>query len=276
MVVTDNMYLQRMVKGRSIGGSFVAVRSLAHCDRVDTSLLGACGAWPQNSVDSSRADKFPFRYTGSFGPINDLSPCIQREMERIGKAAADYFHLSGVFGIDFILGDGKLWMLEINPRFPASAEILERSFIASKKDSKTNFQMDSQADSQMDCSIAHLHFAALDGGAAALPTNGTRMFAKEILYLDHAWPALLFSASLLQELQTVIATPFTDDGCCDNAYLTDLPPLQSIIEPSSPIMTLHASAADVAQLQVSMTRYRERLLNVLATASLTTKNVINS
>ena len=264
MVVTDNMYLQRLVEGRSIGGSFVAVRSSAHGDRADTSLLGVCEAWPRTTVASARTVKFPFRYRGSFGPIivpTDLSGSVQKEMERIGKAAADHFQLSGVFGIDFILADGQLWILEINPRFPASAEILERSFISNAQNSQT------------DCSIAKLHLAALGGRAAALPTVGTRVFAKEVLYMDPAWHALLFSAALLEQLQAVISTTAAEGGCSDVACLTDLPPLQSVIHPSSPIMTLHSSADDVEQLQVSMTQYRDRLLDVLATASQTQKAV---
>ena len=256
MVVTDDMYLQRFVEGRSIGGTFITVRSTSEPSRPETRLLGVCEAWPRaGAADSASRDKLSFRYTGSFGPISkspDLSQTVREEMERIGKAAANYFRLSGVFGIDFIVAEGQLWILEINPRIPASAEILEKSFIA----------MTPQISSA--CSIAQLHLAALDGRDFLLPTIGKHTFAKEILYMDRAWPALTFDAALLKELQTIMPPTAAEEDCSDVAYLTDLPTLETVVAPAAPIMTLHVSASDVKQLEISMTHYRDQLLRVLA------------
>lgn len=45
-----------------------------------------------------------------------------------GRAAVEASGLAGLFGIDFIRdAAGRLWPLEINPRFPASAELCERN-----------------------------------------------------------------------------------------------------------------------------------------------------
>jgi predicted ATP-grasp superfamily ATP-dependent carboligase len=35
------------------------------------------------------------------------------------------FHLESMFGIDFILQEERIWVLEVNPRYPASLEVLE-------------------------------------------------------------------------------------------------------------------------------------------------------
>ena len=172
-------------------------------------------------------------------------------MERIGKSAANYFDLSGVFGIDFIVAQEQLWILEINPRIPASAEILEKSFIA----------MTPQTSSA--CSIAQLHLAALNGRDISLPTIGKRVFAKEILYMDRAWPALTFDAALLKELQAIMPPTAAEETCSDIACLTDLPTLETVVAPAAPIMTLHASANNFEQLEISMTHYRDQLLRVL-------------
>ena len=40
---------------------------------------------------------------------------------------ADRFELSGLFGVDFILDGDQVWTLEVNPRYTASVEIVERA-----------------------------------------------------------------------------------------------------------------------------------------------------
>ncbi|HET8624658.1 MAG TPA: ATP-grasp domain-containing protein [Gemmatimonadales bacterium] len=73
----------------------------------------------------------PFRYSGSLlcgGP-----PLFPREAElmlatsRIADAVTATFHLVGLNGIDFIARDGVPWPIEVNPRFTASMELIERA-----------------------------------------------------------------------------------------------------------------------------------------------------
>jgi predicted ATP-grasp superfamily ATP-dependent carboligase len=72
-----------------------------------------------------------FRYAGSI--LCGASPLFAREAE-LAAAAADLaaavveqFELVGLNGIDFIARDGVPWPIEVNPRYTASMELIERS-----------------------------------------------------------------------------------------------------------------------------------------------------
>jgi predicted ATP-grasp superfamily ATP-dependent carboligase len=65
-----------------------------------------------------------FQYAGSIGPVQ-LADDLQHEVMRLGQVVAREFELRGWFGIDFILDRaGELWVLEVNPRYTASMELL--------------------------------------------------------------------------------------------------------------------------------------------------------
>jgi predicted ATP-grasp superfamily ATP-dependent carboligase len=67
-----------------------------------------------------------FRYCGSIGPLT-LPPPLVRQFRRIGRLLADEFGLRGVAGVDAVISRDRVWVVEVNPRYPASAEIIERS-----------------------------------------------------------------------------------------------------------------------------------------------------
>lgn len=102
------------------------------------------GAHPRGAAPSSpartRASGFgapPFIYAGNLYPLRaahtdcSAGPAAWARIEdRAGAVAAavtSAFELRGVNGIDFMLCDGELIVLEINPRYPASAELIERA-----------------------------------------------------------------------------------------------------------------------------------------------------
>jgi predicted ATP-grasp superfamily ATP-dependent carboligase len=67
----------------------------------------------------------PWQYCGSVGPI-DASASLTKSLVRLG----DELQAAGVVGIvgaDLVLGDEQDWVVEINPRWSASTEVLERS-----------------------------------------------------------------------------------------------------------------------------------------------------
>jgi len=66
-----------------------------------------------------------FSYAGSIGPLAS-QPYLDQQWERIGAALARRFGLVGLFGVDAILAGRTVWPIEVNPRYPASAEVLER------------------------------------------------------------------------------------------------------------------------------------------------------
>jgi predicted ATP-grasp superfamily ATP-dependent carboligase len=50
-----------------------------------------------------------------------------RMLERIGNVLARGCGLRGLFGVDAILNEQSVWPVEINPRYTASVEVLERA-----------------------------------------------------------------------------------------------------------------------------------------------------
>jgi predicted ATP-grasp superfamily ATP-dependent carboligase len=66
------------------------------------------------------------RYCGSVHPFSVDRALLDR-MSAIVGAVTDAFGLVGLNGIDFVLREGEPYVLEINPRYAASMELIERS-----------------------------------------------------------------------------------------------------------------------------------------------------
>jgi predicted ATP-grasp superfamily ATP-dependent carboligase len=48
-------------------------------------------------------------------------------LRAIGDVLAERFELVGLFGVDFVLNGDEVWTVEVNPRYTASVEIIERA-----------------------------------------------------------------------------------------------------------------------------------------------------
>ena len=66
-----------------------------------------------------------FQYCGSIGPLS-IDPGVDATIRRIGNVLARRFRLKGLFGVDLIENCGQVWTIEINPRYTASVEVVER------------------------------------------------------------------------------------------------------------------------------------------------------
>ena len=73
----------------------------------------------------------PFAYCGSFGPIDQpgspvsLSKDVRNTVCQMADALVEAGNLRGLFGIDFMTHGEQVWLLELNPRYTASVEVLE-------------------------------------------------------------------------------------------------------------------------------------------------------
>jgi len=65
-----------------------------------------------------------FHYCGSVGPL-PLSDNLRQTLERLGDTVVAASRMKGLFGIDFILQEDIPWLVEINPRYTASMEVIE-------------------------------------------------------------------------------------------------------------------------------------------------------
>jgi predicted ATP-grasp superfamily ATP-dependent carboligase len=176
-------YFQHRVDGRSYSGSFIAAGG-------ESRLLG---------ITQQRLSPGSFRYCGSIGPV-DLPSAERQQFERIGAALSRQFSLVGLFGVDAILADGAVWPVEVNPRYTASMEVLERSL----------------AFSAVACHVA----ACRDG---LLPTEmpGSRgeICGKRIVFAENS---VVVRGDLRQKLTGI----------------ADVPRLGATISPGSPIFTI--------------------------------------
>ena len=77
-------------------------------------------------VGTSWLNARPFGYAGSLGPVV-LEPKMQTAWEAIGTTLAEQFGLRGLFGVDAVVADQIVQPVEVNPRFTASAEIIDRA-----------------------------------------------------------------------------------------------------------------------------------------------------
>ena len=67
----------------------------------------------------------PFAWCGTIAPV-ELPVETVATIARIGDLVAQQTGLRGLFGCDFIVDDVEPWLTEVNPRYPASTELVER------------------------------------------------------------------------------------------------------------------------------------------------------
>ena len=65
-----------------------------------------------------------FQYCGSLAPWS-LPERARQQIKAVGSGLHSEFNLQGLFGVDFIYDGESMWPVEVNPRYPASAEVLE-------------------------------------------------------------------------------------------------------------------------------------------------------
>ncbi len=199
---------QRRIRGRSISAVFVAAAGGAVLLGITRQLIGNRWQAPH-----------PFQYAGSLGPLR-LEAAMWDRIGRIGRVAAECFGLAGLFGVDLIEADAAAWPVEINPRFPASVEILERAGAVE---------------------AVGLHVAACRGGLlpdeVAMPIEGCH--GKLIVYAGHDFVVGEAFAAFAD--RPMRAEPWP--------VMTDVPAVGTAIARGHPVATVHAQAATPAQVE---------------------------
>jgi uncharacterized protein len=112
-IASSAVYQQR-VPGVPCAAVYVARNGTAAPIGITRQLIGE--AW---------LNSHGFQYAGSIGPYS-ISEATQKTLVRLGDWLALQFDLVGLFGVDFMLDGDDVWTLEVNPRYTASVEIVER------------------------------------------------------------------------------------------------------------------------------------------------------
>jgi|WetSurMetagenome_2_1015567.scaffolds.fasta_scaffold47852_2 uncharacterized protein len=154
--------LQQHIPGKACSASFVANGS-------DCVLLGIT----QQIIGERHFGARDFRYCGNILPLPEILEsaeglAIVKQVRKIADFLVREYGLTGINGFDFILNRGEVYLIEVNPRYSASMELIERAY---------NLQ------------IFHLHVdAALNRGLpefdleSRLNRNG--FFGKSILFCE--------------------------------------------------------------------------------------------
>lgn len=203
-------YYQRYVEGVASSAIFCEIRGNCQLLGVSRQLLAACG---------------DFRYGGS---IVDFSRSMQATVPllRLGEALVDRFSLRGLFNVDFVRNTEGWWPLEVNPRYSASVEVLERA-------TGRNFLA--------------LHAAAFDpmrplppGRPMSQPPN--QVFAKAIIYAHTAARVPPAFDNLTAAWNKSSPWP----------AIADLPRVGALIRRGEPLCSLFAEGKDPAAVVQSL------------------------
>ena len=161
----------------------------------------------------------PYAYCGSIGPLA-IPPPLHSEVEAMGQLLAGHYSLVGLFGIDLVIQQQRPWFIELNPRYPASAEILER------------------ATGQ---SLVRLHVDACRGESPELPSiSHGESWGKAILFARHA---LTIAASFPSQIERT----FPQQGNWPS--VADLPATGWKAVAGQPILTVFAQADSLAAVE---------------------------
>ncbi len=170
-----------------------------------------------------------FQWCGNIGPLR----CTARLAERLrclGETLTSYFGLRGVFGADFVLQDETPWLVEINPRYPASLEVLELAsgwhwFCAHA----AVFMADEQARPlRQFCSRPSPLMAAGSDSCCV---------GKAILYAPFA---LQFRLRYIAEIGSIL----TPAGFLSDIAIADVPQEDALVPSRYPILTILARGKD--------------------------------
>ena len=108
-------YYQEHFEGLAASAIFVAARGDAWLAGITRQRIGlACGG------------KHEFQYCGSIAPW-PVAPATSARMLELGRAISQTFQLVGLFGVDLLLQGDEIIPIEVNPRYTASIEVLERT-----------------------------------------------------------------------------------------------------------------------------------------------------
>jgi predicted ATP-grasp superfamily ATP-dependent carboligase len=161
----------------------------------------------------------PFVYAGNIGPWR-LADATTAMLDTLGKLVAERAGLEGLFGVDFLLHENEEWVLEVNPRYPASLEILERATGAAL--------------------LGH-HLAACLQGELLPPPNfspDARCHGKAIVY-----------ARTRCTIDADQAGQWLVEACEAEPSVADVPAAGTVIEPGQPVLTRFASGRTVEEVE---------------------------
>lgn len=229
-------YFQRFIGGTSAAAVYL-------CSRNGSTLLGVT----HQLVGDAAAGAKPWHYSGSVGPLR-ISDAVAAQLARLGELLSERFKLTGLVGVDLVIERDKAWIIEINPRYSSSAEVVERMLGVSVIGAHVKACLGEPA--ELPPSVRSSRGAAKNSEAAADTHGKLILYAKRDATVDEEFHAWAISQSSL------------DPNAC---RLADIPAVGETISAGQPILTAFASASPAKYegemkrriAQVTMKLYKE-------------------
>lgn len=179
--------LQQRIRGRSFGVSFLA---RWRSGRRVVRRLGMCVGLTHRGADAE-----PFLYGGSVGPAEEDTPERSALLARLDKLAdrlAERGKLVGLFNLDLIRAtDGGWYLLEVNPRYSASMELLAGALVSGARVSLIDWHLvaHAEASGELAVEIADRRLAWGEWGTISRSRWDDRKACKCIVYARRDFPA---------------------------------------------------------------------------------------
>ncbi|MBM4000731.1 MAG: ATP-grasp domain-containing protein [Planctomycetes bacterium] len=219
----DLCYFQERIAGRSYAAIYVA-------NGRDAALLGLTRQWIGRTAWGASG----YQYSGS--RTVDRWPCSEDHINAVGKQLAKSFRLQGVFGVDLIAHRGRMFVVEVNPRYTASCELLER---------------------RMSASVVAMHMDACRN--SNLPTSERRPDESHRRQY-HFGKAVLYARSTLSGVPADPVNRLLKQGASrDWPPSADIPAEGSYVAVGHPILTLFAAARNAARIRARLDRRANRV-----------------
>jgi predicted ATP-grasp superfamily ATP-dependent carboligase len=275
-------YFQRRLDGHACAAVYLAAGG-------DAVLLGVTGQLVGAAWCGARA----FHYCGSIGPLALNAPLRER-FSALGRHLSQEFSLAGLFGVDVVLtretmvcgrdraggpqrrdtvdrsgmclnqdaASTRIWAIEVNPRYPASAEVLERALGVSLVGLHVQACRAATGGERGKPPAHRLHSSSSDAsadwaGASLIGSEaprGSRLAGKAILYAQRD---LVVAAKFVHRLAAAnrgLADPWSP-------AIADLPTAGSRIRAGWPVLTLLEDGRDANEVE---DRLRQRAAEIQA------------
>lgn len=243
----EGFYLQNWLRGKSLGANFIAFRTPSG---VKAKLLGIFGG-----LTYRRHPVHRFVYGGSYGPLG-LPLHALESLRALGQAIAEELPMVGLFNIDAIEErDGGLALLEVNPRYSASMELLAAN--AGEPETFSSLAKELPPAGNWHDSLIGWHIAAHEGRSdleslvndwleRLSGCEASRYTCKRIVYIDHVVDRDAAHASLMRLSESLQKTKCAESRTDESRQvrLCDLPYQSMDITSGGPLCSVVVSDAE--------------------------------
>jgi uncharacterized protein len=242
----EGFYLQNWIRGKPLGANFIAFRTASG---VKAKLLDVFGG-----LTYRRHPVHRFVYGGSYGPLV-LPMHTVESLRALGQAIAEELPMVGLFNIDAIEEhDGGLALLEVNPRYSASMELLATN--AGEPETFVSHAKELSPAGTWHDSLIGWHIAAHEGRSdlesivndwleRRLGCKASRYACKRIVYIDHVHSEQAY-ASLMRLRESLPKTTGDEQpaNLVSRMHLCDLPHQAADITSGGPLCSVVVSGTE--------------------------------